>query len=133
MQMRRIHKGLSSITSVKKMFWLIIAILALLLGGIGIVLPVLPTTPFVIVAVFAFQKSVPAFSDRLRENRIFGPLINDWELNGVIATRYKIMAIVMMASALLASVILDVRGWILLIQIVCMSTAALFILSRPSA
>lgn len=54
-------------------------LLALLLGLIGIVLPGLPTTPFILLAVACFAKSSPHLHQKLIQHRYLGPLIQDWE------------------------------------------------------
>ncbi|MBW4707389.1 YbaN family protein [Roseobacter sp. YSTF-M11] len=111
--------------------WFGIGIAALIAGAIGAVLPILPTSPFVILAAFAFGKSSPRLKSWLEQNSVFGPMIAEWQQYGAIAPRYKAMALVMMAAALGLSVALDVRGTILIVQAVCMTLAAGFILTRP--
>ena len=113
-------------------FWFAIGSIALILGTIGIVLPVLPTTPFAILAAFAFGKSSPAVEAWLERNRYFGPIIADWRANGVIAPRYKSIAVVMMCGAFIMSIALSVAPIVLIVEAVCLSGAALFVLTRPS-
>ncbi|MEM9438072.1 MAG: YbaN family protein [Pseudomonadota bacterium] len=113
-------------------FWFALGALALALGGLGVVLPVLPTTPFVILAAFAFAKGSPRVARYLEEHRVFGPMIADWRAHGAIATRYKLIALIMMGGALLLSFYLGFPGWVIAVQAVCIALAALFILSRPS-
>lgn len=115
-----------------RMVWTGAGLLALAIGGIGIVLPLLPTTPLVILAAFCFSKSSPSLRNWLLNHRIFGPLIQDWEATGAIAPRYKTIAIVAMALAFGLSLALDLKPLILVIQAICLSGAALYILSRPN-
>lgn len=122
----------NTVSSVARPFWLMLGGFALVLGAVGVVLPVLPTTPFVILAAFAFSKSSARFHLWLTRNKIFGPIIEDWNANGAIAPKYKIIALCMMAGALLLSVLLNVRMTILAVQLGAMSLAALYILTRPS-
>ena len=114
-------------------FWFSIGIIALVLGGIGVVLPVLPTTPFVILAAFAFGKSSPRFEAWLLSSATFGPMIADWRETGSIAPRFKAIACGMMGAVFLLSLAMGVPGRVLVIQAVCLGGAAAFILSRPSA
>ena len=118
--------------SPRRVVWFTIGATALAIGGIGVVLPVLPTTPFVILAAFAFAKSAPSFALRLETSRTFGPMIADWRAHGAIAPRFKGLAIVMMVGALSISIVLSVSTLVLAIQAICMAIAAAFILSRPS-
>lgn len=111
--------------------WFSLGSLALILGLIGVVLPVLPTTPFIILAAFCFGKSAPSFAARLERHRVFGPMIADWRSNGAIAPRYKRAAGLMMGGAFAISVTLAMPVWVLLVQAVCLSGAAAYVFSRP--
>ncbi len=113
--------------------WFSTGMLALLLGGIGAILPILPTTPFIILAAFCFGKSSPQLQALLEESRLFGPMIADWRENGAIATRYKAIAVTMMAAVFALSIWFAVPVFVLVIQAVCLTGAAFFVLSRPSA
>jgi uncharacterized membrane protein YbaN (DUF454 family) len=115
-----------------RLIWLCLGWVALGFGAVGIVLPVLPTTPFVILAAFCFTKGSAALAERLIRNRVFGPIIADWRTSGAIAPRYKTIAILMMAGAFGLSFAMVMPVWVLVIQVLCMALAASFILSRPS-
>jgi uncharacterized membrane protein YbaN (DUF454 family) len=112
--------------------WLILGWSAVALGFAGVVLPILPTTPFLILAAFAFSKSSPRLRQWLIEHEIFGGPIRDWEDKGAIRPRYKIMACTAMALVLGVSLLSGLGGMIILIQLVAMGGAATFILSRPN-
>lgn len=114
-----------------RLAWQFVGGIAFGLGAVGIVLPVLPTTPFMILAAFAFGKSSPALHDRLMRSPTFGPLILEWQRHGAIATRFKVLALGMMAGALAWTIYLDVPMAVLIVQAIAMTGAALFILSRP--
>ncbi|MGC8203357.1 YbaN family protein [Aliiroseovarius sp. PTFE2010] len=111
--------------------WKALGCVALGIGALGVVLPLLPTTPLVILATMAFAKSSPALHGWLLQNRTFGPIIADWQAQGVIAPRYKALALSMMIGALGLSVALMVPVFVLIVQIASMLLAAAFILSRP--
>ncbi|MBE9636792.1 YbaN family protein [Salipiger pacificus] len=115
-----------------RLLWLALGGVALFAGIVGVVLPVVPTTPFVILAAFAFSKSSPRLHAYLTDHPRFGPMIADWRAHGAIAPRYKAMAVSMMLVALLISVALSVPPRLLLIQALCMGGAAAFVLSRPN-
>ena len=112
--------------------WFLLGLLSLLVGFIGIFLPLLPTTPLVILAAFAFSKSSPRFERWLLEHRIFGPIIADWRENRAIAPRYKAMAVGMMGAVFVLSLVMAVPGHVLAIQGVALGLAAAFVLTRPS-
>ncbi|MFP6781160.1 MAG: YbaN family protein, partial [Gammaproteobacteria bacterium] len=70
------------------------ALLALAL--IGVVLPLLPTTPFSLLSAACFARSSEKWHARLMRNATFGPMITDWERHHCIGLRTKIVAIFMM-------------------------------------
>lgn len=113
-------------------FWFCLGAVALFLGVVGVVLPILPTTPFVILAAFCFGKSSSRVYRLLLENRIFGPIIADWKTHGAIATKYKMIALFMMVGAILLSIAMGVRKEVLALQVLVMGSAAGYVLSRPS-
>ena len=112
--------------------WFCLGLLALLLGLIGIPLPLLPTTPLIILAAFAFSKSSPRFERWLVEHALFGPIISDWRASGAIAPRYKVISVTMMAAVFGISLAMSVPGFVLIVQGVVLGLAAAFVLSRPS-
>ncbi|MBF8999878.1 MULTISPECIES: YbaN family protein [Vibrio] len=60
---------------------LLLGWIALLLGIVGIVLPVLPTTPFILLASFCFIRSSPRYHSWLHQHPWFGPILTNWEKN----------------------------------------------------
>ena len=84
---------LSKLKRVKLMkpFWFALGFLALGLGALGVVLPLLPTTPFVLLAAFAFARSSERWHAWLLNHRIFGPIITDWREHGAIRARTRSM------------------------------------------
>ncbi|GAB91711.1 YbaN family protein [Gordonia rhizosphera] len=85
--------------------WWLLAYLSLAVGLIGIVLPLLPTVPFVLLSAFAASRGSDRLQRWLHEHPSFGPLIRDWEHNHTVARRAKWLASIMMT---IASVILAV-------------------------
>ena len=118
--------------SAVRAIWFAVGCSALALGVAGVILPVLPTTPFVILAAFAFGKSAPRLEAWLEESRTFGPAIADWRAHGAIALRFKVIAIAMMSGAFGLSIAMSVAPIVLIVQAAAMIAAAAFILSRPS-
>ncbi len=103
----------------------------MLLGLIGVLLPVLPTTPFVLLAAFAFSNGSPRMRNWLVSHAVFGPLIADWEAHGAIARPIKRLSCGVMAAVFLISVIAGVAPMILIIQALCLGGAAIYVLTRP--
>lgn len=111
--------------------WLMLGLTSLALGIAGVALPLLPTTPFVLLAAYCFARSSPRLHDWLLANRTFGPLILNWERHRAIAPRAKLFAVLSMAAVIGLSVVLGASERVLIIQAVVLSATALFILTRP--
>lgn len=77
----------------------------LLLGAAGILLPVLPSTPFVLLAAWFFARSSPAWHDRLQRSEIFGSMIRNWESRRCISLRTKLISMLSMSAAGSASIL----------------------------
>ena len=114
-----------------RVLWLLLGIAATGLGIAGAVLPLLPTTPFLLVATYAFARSSPRLHAWLMSHRQFGPLIANWQQHGAIGRRAKQAAIAVMALSLAMSWLLAVPGWIIAIQTAVLAGVAIFILTRP--
>lgn len=87
--------------------------LCLVLAVVGVFTPVLPTTPFVLLAAACYARASTRFHDRLLANRTFGPLIREWQRYRSIPRRTKILAIAMMATTLSVSIVFFVEpAWL---------------------
>lgn len=115
-----------------RILWLTLGCASLLLGAIGAVLPVLPTTPFVILAAFAFGKSSPRLRAWLLNSRIFGHLIRDWEAYGSIPTRVKVYACLMMGGVFCLSLYFGAPVLVLVAQGIGIAAGAGYVLTRPA-
>ncbi len=82
----------------KRPLYLCAGFLALVLGAIGVVLPLLPTTPFVILAAFFFSKGSERLHQWLLNQKTFGPMIRAWEQHKVIPHKAKLISTVMMLT-----------------------------------
>jgi len=70
------------------------------LGLLGAFLPVLPTTPFMLLALWAFSSSSPRFHDWLFHHRVFGPPLQAWQRHRAIPRWVKAVAMTSMAASL---------------------------------
>ena len=98
---------------VVRALFFVAGITALGFGIAGMFLPVLPTTPLVLLAAACFARSYRPFHEWLLANRLFGPMIHEWHVHRSIPYRTKITAIVMMGVTLGASIVFFVRpAWL---------------------
>ncbi len=81
---------------VVRWLWLVLAYLFLLLGLIGVVLPGLPTTPFILLAAFAAARGSHKLRRWLHDHRVFGPMVVNWQRQGAVSMRAKLTATVTM-------------------------------------
>jgi uncharacterized membrane protein YbaN (DUF454 family) len=96
-----------------RLAYLALGCLCVALGVAGAFLPVLPTTPFMLLAAACFARASTRFYNWLLNTRAFGPAILEWRLHHSIPYRVKIIAIVTMAVTLTASIVLAVEpGWL---------------------
>ena len=103
------------------------------LGAIGTVVPGLPTTPFMLLALWAFSKSSQRFHDWLHAHPIFGPPLQKWRSHRVIPGKAKLLAVVTMAlSFIYLAFFTGVNIWIKALIALVMLYGAVFILSKPS-
>jgi hypothetical protein len=116
-----------------KVLWLNIGLAAVALGMAGTILPLVPTTPFLLLAAFAFARSSPRLNDWILAHPRLGPPINDWWAHSAISRRAKTWAVLVMAGALGLGIVTGLPGWLVLVQMVTMAMAATFILTRPDS
>ncbi|WP_323775519.1 YbaN family protein [Leisingera sp.] len=102
------------------------------LAVIGIVLPLLPTVPFLLLAAFFFANSSERLHSWIVDHNIFGPMILDWRERGAIRSGAKTAATVSIAAVFGLSLMLGIPSHILGIQTVVLSAVLLFIWTRPS-
>ncbi len=103
------------------------------LGAIGIVLPVMPTTVFLLVALWAFARSSPRLHTWLIENPYFGPYITDWERDRIIPVRAKVLAVMMMtASGLWLALGTDAPLIVVFGVVSILIGVASYVVTRPS-
>lgn len=78
-------------------------VIALLLGAIGVAVPGLPTTPFVLIAGACFVRASPRAHAWLLRNRTFGPMLREWERHRSVSRRVKRVGLVSMGLTAAAS------------------------------
>lgn len=102
------------------------------LGIAGAFLPLLPTTPFLLLAAYLFARSSPSLHGWLLNHSMLGPIIVNWERYGVIPLRAKVLALLLLAWSLAFSVWMDFHVAVLAVQGVVCGGVAVFLLTRPS-
>jgi len=119
----------------KALHWLYIAVgwICTTLGIVGAFVPVMPTTPFLLVALWAFSKSSPRLQQWLIDHPRYGPTLRDWHEHGAIRRSIKVVAICAMAASVVVVVWMTDNSLAISVHAAVVILTALFILSRPSA
>lgn len=115
-----------------RMAWLAAGCAALALGAVGAVLPLLPTTPFVLLAAYCFARSSPRLHAWLLAHRHFGPLIRAWQRERAIPASAKRAAYLAIGGVFVLSLLLGVSTRVLAVQALVLGASALFIFTRPT-
>lgn len=84
-----------------KFLWITAGAISLALGIIGIFLPILPTTPFVLLTAFCWAKSSDRLYQKLLRHHLFGKMIRDWQQHRAVPRRAKYLAISMMSLSVI--------------------------------
>jgi uncharacterized membrane protein YbaN (DUF454 family) len=90
-------------------FYLAAGLLCVALGAIGAFLPVLPTVPFLLLAVFCFARSRPEWAERLYAHPRYGPPLREWRDRKAISRKAKLSALAVMAVS--AAISWATIGW----------------------
>jgi len=112
--------------------WAGLGLLCVALALIGVVLPLLPTVPFLLLAAFFFARSSSRLHNWLISHRTFGPMIVDWQTSGAIRPTAKRAATLSVAAVFGLSLLLSVPSYVLIIQAIVLSGVMIFIWTRPN-
>lgn len=114
----------------KKHLFILLGWFFVLLGIIGILLPLLPTTPFLLIASALFAKSSPRFHQMLLNNRWFGPIIRQWEETRTLSRKIKYKASFLIVIVFSISLFLLKNNIYIQILLIGIASALLFFLWR---
>ncbi len=107
--------------------------ISVILGFIGALLPIMPTTPFLILAAYLFSKSSPKFHAWLLNLPKFGPIIQEWESQKTIKKDVKITAIALLSVSMMGTLIFVNVSWkIKSILVFIWISVSVFIATRKS-
>ena len=116
----------------KKIILLSIGWICVGLGFIGIFVPGLPTTIFLIVALWAFTKSSEKLRVWLLNHKKFGPFLRDWQEHRVVPLRAKILMVILQTCVVIMVHYTFNNLFITIGLIVILVLVAWYVLSLPS-
>ncbi len=117
----------------KRKAYACLAAFFLMLGVIGIFLPVMPTVPFMLAAAWAASKGSPKIHAWLHNHPQFGPAITAWNTHGAVPRKAKWLACLMMSLSWFFMLFVGTPKWILGVLAVIFIAVIAFIFSRPDA
>lgn len=118
-------------TTRMRWFWWLVAYVALGLGLLGVVLPVLPTVPFILLAAFAAARGSSSLHTRLLQHPTLGPMITDWQEHGAVSRRAKWLATTMMTLCAVLLFVVTSQLWIPIAVAAVMATVGTWLWLRP--
>lgn len=119
------------VRSVRRMAWIAATYVFLGLALVGVVVPVLPTTPFALLAAYCAARGSERLHRRLLAHRALGPVIRDWSEHRAVSRRTKVTAIGTMVLSSAVLLLVSGPGWILLGVAALMTTVATWLWLRP--
>ena len=120
-----------AVGAVPRVLLQLLAWLSLALGLLGVFLPVLPTTPFILLAAWAAARSSPRLQAWLEGHPLFGNMIRDWRQGGVVSRRAKWSASIVMACSALVILLVVRKPWVQAVAIGSMACVLTWLWLRP--
>jgi len=108
--------------SLKRKLLIIAGAISVLIGIVGIVIPVLPTTPFLLLAAACFMRSSKRFYSLLLDNKLVGPYVRSYVEGRGMPLRLKIMTIALLWIAIISTVVFAIDNLILKIVLLLIAT-----------
>jgi len=115
-----------------RVLWATLGLICVGLGMLGVIVPLLPTVPFMLLAAFFFARSSERLHNWLLSHRYFGPAVVDWHERGAINPRTKRISSIAIVLVFALSLAMGVKPLVLVIQALVLSCVLLFIWTRPN-
>ena len=112
---------------------LALGLVCVVLAAVGVALPLVPTTPFLLLAAACFARSSKRLHAWLLRSPAFGPLLRDWEERGAVRLRVKVVASVLLVTLVAVPVATqDFPLWMKVFAVASAAGVLLFLWTRPS-
>ena len=114
-----------------RFLYLALAYLCLGLGFIGIFVPGLPTTPFVLVAAWAAARGSARLHRWLHDHHLFGSMVRDWQAHGAVSRRAKWVSTLTMLACSAIFFLTSPRWWMAALGTAIMACVSVWLWLRP--
>ena len=116
---------------IKRGLYLIVGLLSLLLGVIGIVVPLLPTVPFILLAAFCFARSSERLHRWLMRHPWFSEALNNWQTKGALNKTLKRRAMIMTTLSFAISISVVPLIWVKVMLLVMLCGLLIYLWQIP--
>ncbi|ABV86831.1 YbaN family protein [Shewanella pealeana] len=113
--------------ALKRGFFLIIGLCSLVLGLLGILLPILPTVPFILLAAYCFARSSDRLYQWLMSHPWFADALKNWQSQGAIRRSLKKKAYIVSSLSFLTSIVIVPLIWVK-VMLACLGTGLIIYL-----
>lgn len=120
----------SIINNLKKGAYLIIGAISLLIGVVGLFLPIVPTTPLILLSAWCFFRSSPRIYEWVVSNERFGPTVKNFQEGRGITKATKIKAVIMMWLTISLTVYFYIRNYFIIALLYTISISVTIYLYR---
>ncbi len=120
----------NAVRGLRRLVYVALGLLFVGLAVLGVLLPVLPTTPFLLLASYFFVRSSTRLNAWLLRSRVFGRLLRDWQRHRGVCPRVKLTAVVVLVVAVACSALLADLSLPLLIALLGLGLVGLVVVLR---
>ena len=118
------------VTGPRRVLYIVAGLFFVGLAVLGAVLPVLPTTPFLLLASYFFVRSSARLNNWLLRSRLFGGLLRDWQKHRAVRPRVKLVALLVLGVAVTASAYFGKLPWYLVVLLVSLASIGATVVIR---
>lgn len=124
------EQSVPTVTGLKKVIYLILAGFFFLLGALGIALPVLPTTPFLLLTSFFLIRTSPRLNRALLRSPVLGQVLKEWQQDGGVRLSVKIQAITIVVLIIAATLMFSPLSVLLKAILVALACIGILVVIR---
>jgi len=118
------------VSGVRRVLYTALGLFFVGLAILGVLLPILPTTPFLLLASFFFVRSSPRLNRWLLRSRVFGPFLRDWQKHRGVRPRVKIVALTLLPLAIGSSIYFGNLSWPLVALLIVLGLIGMIVVIR---